>query len=86
MKIKVRVTVHHPESEHLTLKIEGRIEGQPVQELHRAWQELAATLGESRLRVDLRGVTHIDGPGRLLLAEIHTKTRAEFIADTPLTK
>jgi hypothetical protein len=36
--------------------------------------------------VDLRGVTHVDGTGRNLLAEIHAKTGAEFLADTPLTK
>jgi hypothetical protein len=36
--------------------------------------------------VDLRGVMYVDGTGRDLLAEIHAKTGAEFVADTPLTK
>lgn len=83
---QVRVTIHQPEADHLTLKIEGRIAGLHVPELHRAWQELAASLGERMLHVDLRGVTHVDENGRNLLAEIHAKTRAKFIADTPLTK
>lgn len=70
----------------VTLKIEGRIAGLPVTELHRAWQELAPTLGEKKLLVDLCGVTHVDATGRSLLAEIHARTGAKFLADTPLTK
>ncbi len=70
----------------MTLKIEGRIAGSTVPALHQAWQELAPSLGERKLLVDVRGVTHVDGTGRKLLAEIHAKTDAEFMADTPLTK
>jgi hypothetical protein len=36
--------------------------------------------------VDLRGVMYVDETGRKLLAEIHGRTGAEFVADTPLTK
>jgi hypothetical protein len=36
--------------------------------------------------VDLRGVTFIDKAGRTVLAEIHSKTNADFLADTPMTK
>ena len=68
------------------MKIEGDIAGIQVPELRRAWQELVASLGTKRLSVDLRGVTHVDGTGLKLLAEIHEATGAEFIADTPLTK
>jgi hypothetical protein len=68
------------------MKIEGKIAGHLVPELHRAWQDLAPSLGQRKLLVDLRGVTHVDGTGRHLLAEIHAKTGAEFLADTPLTK
>ena len=70
----------------MTLKIEGKVAGVQVPELKRAWKDLGPSIGERRLRVDLRGVTHIDGTGRNLLAEIHAKTGAEFLADTPLTK
>lgn len=70
----------------ITLKIEGRIAGLPVTELHRAWQELAPTLREKKLLVDLCGVTHVDATGRSVLAEIHARTGAKFLADTPLTK
>ncbi len=82
----MRVTIYQPDGEMITLKIEGRIGGLPLTELHRAWQELAASLGQRKLLVDLRGVTHVDTTGRKLLAEIHARTGAEFLADTPLTK
>ncbi len=80
------MTIHQQEGKHVTLKIEGTVAGLEVPELHRVWQDLAPSLGERMLRVDLRGVTHVDGTGRNLLAEIHAKTGAEFLADTPLTK
>jgi ABC-type transporter Mla MlaB component len=82
----MRVTIHDREGEQITLKIEGRVAGPQVPELHRAWQSLATSMGERTLRVDLRGVTHVDETGRNLLAEIHARTGAEFMADTPLTK
>jgi hypothetical protein len=31
-------------------------------------------------------VTYMDGAGMQLLAEIHCKTNADLVADTPLTK
>jgi ABC-type transporter Mla MlaB component len=80
------VTIHQHEPEHVTLQVEGKIAGPHVPVLHRAWQDLAPMIGPRRLRVDLRGVTHVDGTGRSLLAEIHARTGAEFVADTPLTK
>jgi len=82
----VRVTIHQREPKQVTLEIEGKIAGRHVPELHRAWQELALTLGERLLRVDLCGVTHMDETGRNLLAEINAKTPAQFFGDTPLTK
>ncbi len=68
------------------LKIEGKLAGARVSELERAWQALAPSLGSRRLSVDIRGVTFVDDTGKRALAEIHSKARAEFLADTPLTK
>jgi hypothetical protein len=68
------------------MKIEGKIAGATVPALHQAWRDLAVSLGQRKLLVDLRGVTHVDGTGRSLLADIHAKTGAEFLGDTPLTK
>ena len=82
----MRVTIQQIDPGKATIKIEGKIAGQQVAELDRAWQELEPTLGEKRLSMDLRGVTFVDENARHLLAEIYAKTRAEFIADTPLSK
>jgi anti-anti-sigma regulatory factor len=81
----VRITIHEADKA-VTLKIEGRVADPLVSELHRTWQELASSLGNRKLSVDLRGVTFVNGTGKHLLAEIHAKTGAEFLADTPMTK
>jgi anti-anti-sigma regulatory factor len=81
----VRITIHDGEK-LVTLKIEGRVADPMTSEVNRSWQELAPSLGSRKLSVDLRGVTFMDAAGRHLLAEIHAKTGAEFLADTPMTK
>jgi len=80
------VTIHHADGGRVIMKIEGKIAGDHVSALKRAWQELAASPGQRKLLVDLRGVLHVDAAGRNLLAEIHGTTGAEFLADTPLTR
>ena len=82
----MRVTIDQADGERITVKIEGKVAGPNVSVLHLAWQDLVPTLGQRKLLVDLRGVTHVDGTGRDLLAEIHGRTGAKFVADTPLTK
>jgi len=82
----MKVTINQTDGDAVTLKIEGKLSGLRVPELRRAWEELAPSLGERTLLVDLRGVLHVDGSGCNLLADIHEKTGAEFLADTPLTK
>jgi len=84
-QITVKITVHEAEGV-VILKIEGRAAKPLVDELHRTWQDLAPSLGSKRLSVDLRGVTFMDMTGRHLLAEIHAKTGADFLANTPMTK
>lgn len=81
----MKITIQEAEN-IVTIKIEGRIVGSLVPEFHRSWQDLACCLGPRKLAVDLRGVTFMDTTGRRLLAEIHAKTGAEFLADTPMTK
>ena len=80
------MTIHQSDGDGITMKIEGKIAGPNVSALNQAWLVLAPSLGQRKLLVDLRGVTHVDGTGRDLLAEIHDRTGAEFVADTPLTK
>jgi hypothetical protein len=69
-----------------TLKLEGRVIGPWVKEFEEVWKSLAASPGTKRLLVDLSGVTYMDSEARDLLAEIHSKTGADFLADTPMTK
>lgn len=81
----MRVTIQQA-ARSVTLKIEGKVANPIISELDRAWQDLAPSLGSRKLLVDLRGVTFMNMTGRRLLADIHSKTGAEFIADRPLTK
>jgi anti-anti-sigma regulatory factor len=81
----LKVTIQE-DGQSMTLKIDGRVVGTNVPELHRAWRELVPSLGSRKLSVDLRGVTFIDAAGRSVLAEIHSTANAEFLADTPMTK
>jgi hypothetical protein len=80
-----RITIHE-EPDAMMLRLEGRVAGPWVEELDRIWRSQAASLGSKRLLVQLCGVTHMDAHGRRALAEIHNKTGAEFLADTPMTK
>ena len=68
------------------MRLDGRVTGAGVEECNRTCNSVLASLGAKKLRVDLRGVTHVDAGGRRLLSEIHTKTGATFLADTPMTK
>jgi ABC-type transporter Mla MlaB component len=70
----------------VTMKLEGRVSGPWTAELSRAWQSLETSLGSKRLSVDLSGLDFVDVGGEELLREIHQKTRADFIADSPLAK
>lgn len=81
----LRITVNE-QLETKWLRLEGRVTGPWAKEFERAWRELAPTVDSKKFVVDLRGVTHMDAHGRRLLAEIYTRTGAEFIADSPMTK
>lgn len=46
---------------------------------------LEPSLASRKVVIDLRGVLHMDLEARHMLAEIHSKTSARFLADTPMT-
>lgn len=81
----LRITVEE-KPDMTVLKLEGRVVGIGTTEFQRAWESLAASLGSRKLRVDLCGVTHMDADGTRVLADIHKKTNADFLADTPMNK
>ena len=68
------------------MKLEGRMVGAWVGECKRAWLTLESSLSPKKLSLDLRGVTFVDEAGLQLLREIYRATRAEMIANSPLTK
>lgn len=81
----LRITIHS-EPKATTLRMEGRIVGQLVDELDRAGRSLASSLGSKKLLVDIREITHVDRHGRRTLADRYDATAAECVADTPMTK
>ena len=55
------------ECESITIRVEGRIEGEVVQELERCCQEVLAQSKNCRLIIELDEVMSIDGEGWTLL-------------------
>jgi ABC-type transporter Mla MlaB component len=84
-EVTLRISVQE-DPEVIRLRVEGRLAGAYTSELDRAWRSLALALGSKMLCVDLCDVTYMDRAGMQLLAEIHCKTNADLVADTPLTK
>ncbi|MGC1484982.1 MAG: hypothetical protein WA789_14390 [Candidatus Acidiferrum sp.] len=81
----LKITVHE-DAKGQTIQLEGKVVGPWVEELRRAWHTLPPSLGSRKLQLDLRGVTFVDTKGRHLLQEIHRRTNASFMADSPLTQ
>ncbi len=52
------------------LKLEGRLCGPWVDELERAWSELAQSTPERPITVDLSGISAIDSEGKRLLGSM----------------
>jgi anti-anti-sigma regulatory factor len=80
----LRITIQKSKQE-VTIKLEGRIAGPWVEELHRTWISLAPSLGSKRLYVDLCEVTFVDAKGKQVLTDMR-KGGATFLADTAMTK
>ena len=81
----LKITIEHGPEEAI-MRLEGRVAGPWVDEFRRAWHSLLERLGSRRLYVDLRGVTHMSTDGRRVLADIHNRTGAELLTDSPLTQ
>jgi len=57
----------------IVLSLHGRLAGPWVDELESHWRRTQATAGERPVRVDLSGVTGIDGAARYLLQLMRVK-------------
>jgi anti-anti-sigma regulatory factor len=58
----------HDDPQSLTFKLEGRLAGSWVQELHDCWQKTFAARPKPSVRFDLTDVTFIDAAGKEFLA------------------
>jgi ABC-type transporter Mla MlaB component len=81
----LRITIHDAASTQ-TIQVEGKIAGPWREEFDRVWRELEPSLGSKKLQLDLRGVGFVDALGRQLLREIYQRTKASFLANSPLTQ
>jgi hypothetical protein len=80
----LRITVHD-NPRFLTFQLEGSLTGPWVRELETWWQIALAGRRKRTLRVDLTGVTFVDGAGQACLAALHAQG-AQFVAADCLTK
>ena len=60
-------------AKRLTLRLEGRLEGQWVAILSECWANTLSHLRGRMLCVDLNGVTFVDAAGKARLAEMHAQ-------------
>ena len=81
----LRISVESTNS-WVAMRLEGKVIGPWVEECHRAWESIRADLGSKQLRLDLRGVTFVNGRGTEMLREIQQASGAEVMADSPLTR
>jgi len=65
----MRIT-RQQDGETMTLKIEGCLAGEWVNEMKRCWDEVKTGARRRVIRIDLTDVTFIDAAGRELLAQM----------------
>jgi anti-anti-sigma regulatory factor len=82
----LRITIEEQGNAELKMVLEGRVTGPWAEELDRVWAEMAPTLGEKRLLIDLRSVTYADAGGKGVLSKIFSQTGAELITGTLSTQ
>ena len=70
----------------LILKIEGRVIGEWAAELERFWDLFHPLIGSKQLWLDICGVLFLDHRAKQILQEICAATKAEILADSPLTR
>lgn len=81
----LKITVDESPNEK-TIRLEGKLMGPWVEQFNEVFRAIAQTLGSSRLKVDLCGLSHVSSDGRRALSQIHQAAGAEFVANTPITK
>ncbi len=74
----LRITVQD-ESDKVTLKLEGNLDGIWVTELEESWRAAKSTFGNRSFRLDLTAVDCVDSAGNYLLALLR-RSGVELIA------
>jgi hypothetical protein len=76
----LRITVHD-RPPVLTFQIEGRLAGPSLRVVEKCWRDTLAGRRRPTLRVDLTGVTFIDGGGEACLTDMHRQGAELMTAD-----
>jgi len=78
----LRITIEEKDN-FIRFRLEGKLIGEWVKELGRAWICAKNANHGARFKIDLRGVTFVDEKGKALL-ETMASEGAELVADTPM--
>jgi anti-anti-sigma regulatory factor len=80
----LKITLYDGAAE-LRFRLEGRLCGAWVVEMHQCWLTAASTAKARRTVVDLREVDFVDAEGQAALAEMH-RAGVRLVAETPLIR
>jgi hypothetical protein len=80
--LMLKITLHDS-SQELRFKLEGKLSGPWVRELHQCWQTAASTTRGRSTVIDLGEVDFVDPEGQSLLADMH-RNGVRLLALTPL--
>jgi len=81
----LRITIDQ-NAETTLINLEGRITGLWTAELGRILTELAPTMRNRKLSIDLRNTTYADAGGIEALRDVYLQSAAEFVTSTPWTE
>ncbi len=80
----LKITLHDSAPE-FRFKLEGRLSGPWVLELHQCWKTAASTTQHRKTVTDLSDVDFVDAAGQSLLVEMH-RAGVQLLAVTPLMR
>jgi len=73
-------------SRGVTLKLEGRVAGEWVNELTDFWAKTAPRVASAKLFIDISEITYADFAGINALRSIYSQAQAELISNSPWTR
>jgi anti-anti-sigma regulatory factor len=82
----LRITIQNNPDATAAIKLEGRVVGPWAEELAAVWGDLAITLDERPVTLDMRDVTYIDVSGMQVLRQICRQKHPAILTGSPLTE